>query len=91
MDWQAGDLALCVDDTPCRYTGSRWLVRNRVYRVVSADRHGLCLEGDESRGVCWCGHIAGWREERFSKVKPDRKEACEPEFVTLLNRTKVSA
>jgi hypothetical protein len=29
-----------------------------------------------------------WPAYRFRKIRPDEREACEPEFVTLLNRSK---
>ena len=94
-DWQVGDLAVCVDDRDCRK-----LANGRVYGVVevippgsvssdgvpnSTGITGLRLAGVQNRPHC------AWSEYRFRKVRPDKHEACEDEFVTLLKRGKVSA
>jgi hypothetical protein len=89
-------LALCVDASPprdlCGNGGietsyARNLVKGRIYRVTKVV-------------VCQCGNHAGLGDQaeraggsvdRFRKIRPDEHEACEPEFVTLLRRTKVSA
>ena len=36
-------------------------------------------------------HTLGINALRFRKIRPDAHERCEDEFITLLNRTKVSA
>lgn len=87
-DWQVGDIAVCVDAS-----SSRKLVEGAAYVVESigvaepwwrdAGELGLWLVGtpsDSSSG--------GFRADRFRKVTPDKPEACESEFVTLLNRIK---
>jgi hypothetical protein len=33
-------------------------------------------------------HWPGCHSARFRKIRPDEREACEPEFVTLLQRIK---
>lgn len=96
MSWQAGDLALCVDDRPNPYWGAVPLKNGGVYRVravtgvyynrlAAADCPALLLEGVESDVP------RGFGANRFRKIKPDEHEACEPEFVTLLKRNRVAA
>jgi hypothetical protein len=96
-DWQVGDLAVRVD---CECGGghsrsSTGLKLGAVYRVVGV-RPGpflrcrapcaLILAEDHTPtaylGIC---------SVTFRKIRPDEHEACEPEFVTLLRRSKVSA
>jgi hypothetical protein len=94
-DWQPGDRALCVDDSPCRLTGTKWLTSGAVYIVehIGFGDHSdtLVIAGDPSQDRCWCGQRAGWSCDRFRKIRPDEHGACEPEFVKLLKRTKVTA
>jgi hypothetical protein len=90
-DWQAGDLAVCVDahDNPAfRPTEVR---EGRTYRVTQVINHpfrnhagwpGLLLQGIQ------CDCTNGFDHRRFRKIRPDEQEACEPEFVTLLKRSK---
>jgi hypothetical protein len=91
-DWQVGDLAVCVEDRPCRNTGlPNPCELGRIYRVEAvvvsrAGVTGLLLEGVRFPSptiACWHGN--------FRKIRPDKHEDCEPEFVTLLKRRKVSA
>lgn len=91
MDWQVGDLALCVDDRPCTVTGAGHLKQGVAYVVEAV---GLA----KKRGV-WSNNVAlslrgvpnstpyGWAEERFRKIKPDT-EPCEEEFTVLIKRMK---
>lgn len=94
--WEVGDLALCVDASPARdlcgnggqesiYVAN--LEEGRIYEVTQV-------------APCHCGnHMglgnhaakAGGSIDRFRKIKPDAHEDCEPEFVTLLKRTKAPA
>ncbi len=97
MNANPGDLVVAVDCT-CGWhhkynyrRPSEPLVVGRTYRVVGI-RPGpfeLCrapyayyLEGVIApSGKCAC---------RFRKIRPDEQEDCEPEFVELLKRSKVS-
>ena len=83
-DWNVGDLAVGVDDfTPPRNTQfppiGTLLTMGAAYRIASV--HRSCI------GVCG---IEPWKFEyhRFRKIRPDEREACEPEFVTLLKRSR---
>jgi hypothetical protein len=91
-DWAVGDLVVCVDDVP--QAGDRvrsGLVRGRTYTVS-----GLFYEGPGDR--CSVGLTLvelmpppgrfAFCSDRFRKILPDKHEACETEFVTLLNRIK---
>ena len=88
--WQVGDLALCVDDSPCMVSQSpSGLVRGKGYEVVGIE---IVPEGFEDSGEVGL-HIAddplpasySWAAERFRKIKPDT-EPCEEEFTVLIKR-----
>jgi hypothetical protein len=88
-DWQVGDTAVCIDNEPRRadaYDAKRcaWLVLGHHYRVRTVGLPYGCIhvEGD--------GLTAheGWQPDRFRKIRPDEQQSCEPEFVTLLRRSK---
>ncbi len=92
-DWQVGDLAVCVDDSPpqfCPKCGRKEavnlppLVAGSVYRVRDC---GLSKCGG-NYGLAVQKGKGGWNADRFHKIRPDEQEACEPEFVTLLKRSK---
>lgn len=93
-DWAVGDLALYVDDSPNpKWPEWRALTRGAAYVVSSIDYDptdpvplGLLLAG-----VALRPGMTGFNPDRFRKIRPDEHEACEPEFVTLLKRKKVSA
>jgi hypothetical protein len=99
-DWQVGDLALCVDDGPCRCGNCpAWpifgLELGKVYRVLAVrlDNQGLpgLVVDRPPTPPTDPYHMAGSQiadRARFRKIRPDEHEACEPEFVTLLKRTK---
>jgi len=89
-EWQVGDLAVCVDAGPIRI-GNRFnarpdLIEGHVYRVIALDcahpewQNEPCLELE---GVFFLASV-----QRFRKIRPDEQEACEPEFVTLLRKSK---
>jgi hypothetical protein len=89
-DWQVGDLAVCVDAAPRWYTvdiPGESLELNRIYTVC-----GFSFWSDGTLNLLFeeFSHPtgAGIRADRFRKVVRDKHEACEEEFVTLLNRTK---
>jgi hypothetical protein len=92
-DWQVGDLALCVDAGPRIYrggisgAGDGLLREGRVYHVTAS------IVRDDEWGVVPSLKFAGlshpgFDQDRFRKILPDKHESCEPEFVTLLKRTK---
>jgi hypothetical protein len=94
-DWQVGDLAVCVragrlvNNLGVVGDGTGRLQEGKTYRVIGLGAlGGLIIDGvpcDRER-YGW-----GWNPDRFRKVKPDKHEACEDEFVTLLKRGRVSA
>jgi hypothetical protein len=85
-DWQVGDLAVCVDDSPTLRPHCPLIV-GRTYRVVGISilREGLIVAEAVAMNQSFGG---GFLMRRFRKVRPDEREACEPEFVTLLKRSK---
>ena len=95
-DWQVGDLAVCVDARPNPRCGHRPspLVEGKVYRVAGIDpypeRHALygMDTGLFLRGMRSAANSGGFAASRFRKIRPDEHEACEPEFVQLLKRSK---
>jgi hypothetical protein len=98
VTWEVGDLAMCVDAAPrpcscgALHTGHN-VTEGASYRVVAlGDPHSF----GESSLVCdklclLMDHGKSGLAERFRKIRPDEHEKCEPEFVTLLKRRKVSA
>lgn len=87
-DWQIGDLALCI-------IGDGWFgyqhgsipsvypEKNAVYRVETVKLRDTIT-------FLYFAEIAGkgWNSAAFRKIRPDEHESCEPEFVTLLKRSK---
>lgn len=86
-DWQVGDLALCLEIEMNTGTVPSGLRVGGVYTVAGVvchrDQTGLVLEDYPS----WHPSEA-WCASSFRKILPDEQEACEPEFVTLLKRSK---
>lgn len=94
-DWQVGDLAVCVDAGPSTFNGrlsnpARYgLLEGRRYRVT-----GMIIRADSPWQGVHCLLIddptfrLGLASIRFRKILPDKHEACEEEFVTLLKRTR---
>jgi hypothetical protein len=95
MDWQVGDLAVCVDDGPHPQEPDRaglTLVRTggfyRVSGIGVSEFYNctvLTFDGIDGHLDTSTGFYAAWR---FRKIRPDEQEACEPEFVTLIKRSK---
>jgi hypothetical protein len=90
-DWQVGDLAVCVDADPCWCCESSGVELNALYRVTAVlslahtAQIGLQIENADP------GYHPGFGASRFRKVEQPKNEACEPEFVQLLKRSKVQA
>jgi hypothetical protein len=94
-DWAVGDLAVCVKDGAWEFEqcsapsdvedkGPRKGQMLRVSDVVQM-RGEIWLHFPD---FDWCDV---YLHSRFRKILPDKHEACESEFVTLLKRSKVSA
>lgn len=88
-DWQVGDLALCVvKPKPDPGITSGWSPAvGSTYTVmeVARDMRGVVLNFFEDAAYDpYCGFDAFC----FRKIRPDKHEDCEPEFVELLNRVK---
>ena len=95
-DWQVGDLAVCVDDSPCRCGAPCRHPQNHAIQMVAGRtytvNHWIVFQGKLYLTLAGVKIISHWgvhgRADRFRKIRPDEHEACEEEFVTLLNRTK---
>ena len=95
-DWQVGDLAVAVGCSrsagkPSQFTQAHLAPpRGAIVRVIgvhpSTQFQLLEIEGYPSRH--WS---RGWGAICFRKILPDKHENCEPEFVQLLKRSKVTA
>jgi hypothetical protein len=86
-DWAVGDLAVCVNNEALPWSSNadyRKLVVGQVYRVSGLRPHPITL-GLHVSGI---DSVWGLSCDRFRKIRPDEREACEPEFVTLLQRIK---
>ena len=100
-DWQVGDRAVKIKNNcshctkahvVARYGGySKQVSPGQVYTVVGfSDRRcpagfGLIIDGVPNEHN---GQLIGWCRHSWRKIRPDEQEACEPEFVTLLKRSK---
>jgi len=90
-----GDLVVCVDAAPLTWGAITNLREGKIYRVSGLDVVRDCPDGYVGEAALWldgvppttCGN--GRLARRFRKVQHDKREACETEFVTLLNRAKV--
>jgi hypothetical protein len=99
MDWQVGDLAVCVDAAPCRCGDCgglpMLLSEGRPYVVTEAGDEGwgpfLAFAEQVGPKNCYTCDEFSAGVERFRKVRRDAHEACEAEFVTLLRRSKRKA
>ena len=101
-DWAVGDLAVrdrndcpvcCSKENIARHGKySKAAHYGHIYKVIGISprrcpqgygliRGGLPNSDDAGNLIGWCRHA--WR-----KIRPDEREACEPEFVTLLQRIK---
>lgn len=96
-DWQAGDLALCVNDGRIRQAGRLNLPRpelrvGRVYTVTGVGLDGLvtanmaCLFLAEVRSVAPNG---GFAQTRFRKVTPPAADEFDRETIALMNGNRV--
>jgi hypothetical protein len=92
-DWAVGDLAVCVDTLrpeeakPGR-SGGDTCRKGAVFTVIGIARDawgnvGLILDDIRSDHP-----TGGYLASAFRKIRPDKHEECEPEFVTLLKRSK---
>ena len=86
--WEVGDLALCLKMSGFLRHPS--VEPGRIFKVEAVEFSegtlGIILEGAHSRHRSRA-HVAS----SFRKILPDKHEACEEEFVTLLRKSKVSA
>jgi hypothetical protein len=88
MDWQIGDLAQSllhrwIDEHTLEEVGGPPLGWVGKVTGVRIDEVGdLMLLFDEY------GDPRGYIARAFRKIRPDEHEACEPEFVTLIKKTR---
>ena len=89
-DWQAGDLALCVDTgkSPEGFTAP-YLELGRTYTVYAVGidplgQFGLYLDELESDG--FNGGVLAWR---FRKIRPHTPDEEDAETIRLLNGNRV--
>lgn len=88
---QAGDVVVCVDDTPCPVYGPAPLRKGRVYRVVAAEYFQDANTGaaayrvQTDRDLHVVHGVTGWyAHDRFRKIEADDKDfiaqikACRP-------------
>ena len=97
-DWQIGDLALCVDDGIIQCDGGRHLGGNAPKKGAVLRVDGIVTSYAEDGRLMPCGCVTvllagGFKAtpKRLRKILPDKHEACEAEFLTLLKCGKVKA
>jgi hypothetical protein len=90
-DWQVGDMAVSIG----RQNRDNWWAKGGPPKgtilpvdavVVTADWTALVFNQFPSPHF-----TRGWQHYCFRKIRPDEHEACEPEFITLLKRSKIPA
>jgi hypothetical protein len=95
MDWQVGDLAVCVGRNP--NAPGYWTCKGGPPKgtalVVDGVQFGYSPSYGPWTALVFSGYPSvhftrGWHAESYRKVVPDKQEACEPEFVTLIKRAK---
>lgn len=98
-DWQVGDKIVCVTGGPIdpREVGPRpWPVEGDLYEVggfrsFPTGEYVIAVGAPDNidlDGLNW-GPL--WFRSRFRKIRPDKHEPCEDEFVTLIKREQVRA
>jgi hypothetical protein len=99
-DWEIGDKAVCISGGAPRYSCPHTvepLIEGAIYEVTGVWAYPLqtsahlLVNGESPHFHVGNDMPSGWDSERFSKIKPDAHEDCEPEFVTLLQRIKSPA
>lgn len=95
-DWQAGDLALCVNGReidPVYYPALP-----KPGRIYTVERAGMTLMVPGETLVLWLvdgpANVGGervWAATRFVKVTPPAADAFDRETIKLMNRKPVSA
>jgi len=90
-DWQKGDLALCVDDSPSAWGHRAAIKKGGIYTVseivIWRGKSGLELEGVEISKL----YYAGFAPKRFRKVTPPKADEFDREVIDLMNRKPVEA
>ena len=99
-DWQAGDLALCVDASPASDCGGPHPLRSGAVYTVDE----IWIGGEfapNGRFNDWpvgepglrfdfdCNKLGGWRPERFRKIRPHTADAEDVETIRLLTSVPV--
>lgn len=89
-DWQVGDRAVHCPQLPqCEHCYDDGTDLPGVFTVVEVAPYEAEPPGlDFAEAPCGAEHYCACR---FRKVTPDKHEACEEEFVTLLRKSKVRA
>jgi hypothetical protein len=95
-DWQPGDLALCVNASPCPEFGDTGLSGGIIYSVreVLNDHGGssaLYGKGDVALRVVGVLHWFPFDAKRFRKIRPHTPDEEDRETIRLLNGETIPA
>ena len=88
-DWAVGDLAVCVDDAPCKRTGAACPCnKGEVYRVSGialsrAGHIGLHLEG-----IAFPSNTGAAYHGLFRKIRPDEHTGNAEDWQLIIETTK---
>lgn len=83
-DWQAGDLALCLDGSWAG--GEPGPALDSIYRVLSVGSGRMKHTGLPAWGLMLAGWDGYYDAMAFRKVRPDAEE-CSAEFKALIDLT----
>lgn len=83
-NWQAGDLALCVDDGPREFDAAPALKAGVTYRVYAVGRDPYGLLGLFLDEVDSDGFGGGYLADRFIKVTPPKAVSFDHEVIELM-------
>lgn len=90
-DWQAGDMALCINDGPCPVFGKLPLKKGKIY-IVSRVKTGRCrMTGYVGTGLNLIGNFEKhdlYNAILFRKIKPPERDEIDQKFAMRSNSLK---
>lgn len=94
-DWAVGDLAVCVDASPCPHSpwlGSCGLVEGRSYTVTGILPGSLwdrCEFGLTLAEIAPPAPLESYASDRFRKIRPDEHTGSADDWALILETAKL--